>query len=75
MLETFVVVRAPGRVPAASGWPAASLLDVAPTVADLCGFAPDSRWEGTPLLGREFPLVESCWTSWPQLLTSPMASG
>ena len=58
VLETFVVVRAPGRVPAASGWPAASLLDVAPTVADLCGFAPDPRWEGTPLLGREFPLVE-----------------
>ena len=30
VLETFVVVWAPGRVPAASGWPTASPLDVAP---------------------------------------------
>ena len=58
VLETFVVVRAPGRVPAASGWPAASLLDIAPTVADLCGLAPDPRWEGVSLLGRELSLVE-----------------
>ena len=58
VLETFVVVRAPGRVPAASGWPTASSLDVAPTVADLCGVAPDPRWEGTSLLGSELLLVE-----------------
>lgn len=56
--ETFVVVRAPGRVPAGSGWPTASLLDVAPTVADLCGLAADPRWEGSSLLGGELPLVE-----------------
>ena len=58
VMETFVVVRAPGRVAAGSGWRAASLLDVAPTVADLCGFAPDPRWEGSSLLGRELPLVD-----------------
>ena len=58
VLQTFMVVRAPGRVPARSGWPAASLLEVAPTVADLCGFAPDPRWEGSSLLGRELPLVD-----------------
>ena len=57
VMETFVVVRAPGLVAAGSGWPAASLLDVAPTVADLCGIAPDPRWEGSSLLGRELPLV------------------
>ena len=56
--ETFAVVRAPGRVPAGSGWPCASVLDVAPTVADLCGLGPDPRWEGSSLLGREIPLVE-----------------
>ena len=58
VLETFMVVRAPGRVSAASGWPTASPLDVAPTVADLCGFGPDPRWERTSLLGSELPLVE-----------------
>ena len=58
VLETFMVVRAPGQVPAASGWPTASPVDVAPTVAGLCGFAPDHRWEGTSVLGRELPLVE-----------------
>ena len=58
VMETFVVVRAPGRVAAGSGWAAASLLDVAPTVADLCGIAPDPSWEGSSLLGRELPLVD-----------------
>ena len=58
VMETFVVVRAPGRVAAGSGWAAASLLDVAPTVADLCGIAPDRCWEGSSLLGRELPLVD-----------------
>ena len=58
VLEMFMVVRAPGRVQPASGWPTASLLDVAPTVADLCGFVPEPRWEGSSLLGRELPLVE-----------------
>ena len=58
VMETFVVVRAPGRVPAASGWSTASLLDVAPTVVDVCGFAPDLRWDGASLLGRELSLVD-----------------
>ena len=58
VMDTFVVARAPGRVPAVSGWPAASVLDVAPTVADLCGFAADPGWEGASLLGRELSLVE-----------------
>ncbi|MXW99805.1 MAG: HD domain-containing protein [Acidimicrobiaceae bacterium] len=58
VMETFVVVRAPGRISAGSGWPVASPLDVAPTVAGLCGFGPDPRWEGSSLLGRELPLVE-----------------
>ena len=34
-------VRSPGRIAPASVWDAASTLDVAPTVADLCGFKPD----------------------------------
>ncbi|WP_419946710.1 alkaline phosphatase family protein [Candidatus Poriferisodalis sp.] len=58
VMETFVVVRAPGRIRPASGWPAASLLDVAPTVADLCGITPDHRWEGTSLASRERPLTD-----------------
>jgi gamma-butyrobetaine dioxygenase len=58
VLETFVVVRAAGRVSPASQWPAASTLDIAPTVADLCGFDPDPRWEGASLLGAETPIVD-----------------
>ena len=58
VLETFVVVRAPGRVAPATCWPTASTLDIAPTVADLGGFAPDPRWEATSLLGHETPIVD-----------------
>lgn len=58
VMETFVVVRAPGRIQPGSGWSGASPLDVAPTVADLCGFEPDHRWQGSSLLGRELPLVD-----------------
>ena len=58
VFETFVVLRAPGRVSSGSGWPSASPLDMAPTVADLCGFAPDRRWEGASLLGGELSLVD-----------------
>ena len=58
VMETFMVVRAPGRIQPGSGWSTASPLDVAPTVADLCGFKPDHRWEGSSLLGRELPLVD-----------------
>ena len=58
VMETFVVVRAPDRIQPGSGWSGASPLDVAPTVADLCGFEPDHRWQGSSLLGRELPLVD-----------------
>ncbi len=58
VMETFMVVRVPGRIQPGSGWSTASPLDVAPTVADLCGFEPDHRWEDSSLLGREPPLVD-----------------
>ncbi len=58
VMETFMVVRAPGRIQPGSGWSGASPLDVAPTVADLCGVEPDHRWQGSSLLGRELPLVD-----------------
>lgn len=59
VLETFVVVRAPGRVAPASTWETATTLAIAPTVADLCGLAPDARWEGRSLLGTERPLADT----------------
>jgi len=59
VLETFVVARATGRIAPASGWTGASALDIAPTVADLCGVPADHRWEGGSLLGREEPLVDT----------------
>ena len=59
VLETFVIVRAPGRVSPGTAWPSASALDVAPTVADLCGLAPDRRWEGATLLGLEESIVDT----------------
>jgi gamma-butyrobetaine dioxygenase len=58
VLETFVAIRAPGRIRAGSGWPCGSPLDIAPTVADLCGFGPDPRWTGSSLVGRELALVD-----------------
>ena len=39
-------------------WPTASILDVAPTVADLLGVAPDASWVGRSLLGSEQPIIE-----------------
>ncbi len=56
-LETFIAVRSP-RVAGGSIWSSASILDVAPTVAELCRLDPDSRWQGRSLLGRERPLVD-----------------
>lgn len=56
-LETFIVARST-RLGPGSGWGAASILDVAPTVADLLGLAPDPAWEGRSLLGSEVSLVE-----------------
>lgn len=58
VLETFIVVRSPGRIAPASVWDSASALDVAPTVADLCRLEPDPHWEGRSLLGSERPLSD-----------------
>ncbi len=56
-LETFMILRSP-RIDAATAWTNASILDVAPTVAELCGFAPDPAWVGDSLLGRELDLTQ-----------------
>lgn len=56
-LETFVIVRS-ARVAAGSMWPSASILDIAPTVADLTGVAPSSSWTGSSLLGSERPIID-----------------
>lgn len=57
VLETFVVVRSQ-RLQPGSMWAQASILDVAPTVADLAGFAADPDWAGTSLIGRQQPMAE-----------------
>ena len=54
---TFVVLRS-RRVEAGTCWPAASILDVAPTVAHLAGFRPDEAWNGTVLPGVERPIAD-----------------
>ena len=56
-IETFVVARSP-RLHAGSAWASASILDVAPTLADLLGLPPDPAWEGRSLVGAEEPLVD-----------------
>jgi predicted HD phosphohydrolase len=56
-MTTFVVARS-GRIAPASTWEHASVLDVAPTVADLLDVEPDPSWVGVSLLGRELPLVD-----------------
>ena len=56
-LETFVVARSSRLIPG-SGWAAASILDIAPTVADLLGLEADAAWEGRSLVGSEEPLVD-----------------
>ena len=53
-IETFVVARSP-RLRAGSAWASASILDVAPTLADLLGLTPDPAWEGRSLVGAEEP--------------------
>lgn len=54
-MTTFVAARS-ARLPAGSLWTEASILDVAPTVADLVGVAPDPSWTGRSLLGAEVPI-------------------
>ena len=56
-METFVAIRSP-RVAQGAVWSSASILDVAPTVARLCGLDPHPGWQGTSLLGRERPLLD-----------------
>jgi predicted HD phosphohydrolase len=56
-MQTFVVIRS-NRVQAGSFWGDASILDIAPTVADLAGAEPDPQWVGASLLGRQQPMVD-----------------
>jgi gamma-butyrobetaine dioxygenase len=57
ILETFVVVRS-RRVAPASMWTDASILDIAPTVADLAGFRRAEQWTGRSLVGAEQPIID-----------------
>jgi gamma-butyrobetaine dioxygenase len=56
-MQTFVVIRS-RRVQAGSFWSEASILDIAPTVADLAGAEPDPQWVGASLLGWQQPMVD-----------------
>ncbi len=56
-LETFLVVRAAG-VDECTHLDSASILDVAPTVAQLGGFDAPVAWSGAPLIGTEIYLVD-----------------
>jgi predicted HD phosphohydrolase len=56
-LETFVVVRSSAVAPG-SVWTSASILDIAPTVADLAGAQPDPLWVGRSLIGRQRPIAD-----------------
>src|SRR3954453_725387 len=57
ILETFVAVRS-ARIRAGSMWNHASILDIAPTVADLAGVDRAPEWAGTSLVGSEQPIVD-----------------
>ena len=57
ILETFVIVRS-ARIRPRSMWSDASILDIAPTVADLACVAPAPEWTGTSLIGSEQPIVD-----------------
>lgn len=56
-MTTFVVVRST-RIAPLTVWRAASILDIAPTVADLAGAPAEPAWTGRSLVGRERPLVD-----------------
>ena len=56
-MATFLTVRS-ARMAPRTMWPNASILDVAPTVADLLDIAPDHSWVGRSLLGSERPIVD-----------------
>ncbi len=57
VMTTFIAVRSP-LLNASSFWTSASVLDVAPTVAQLAGFPADGSWQGRSLLGREQSLLD-----------------
>ncbi|HEY5663165.1 MAG TPA: TauD/TfdA family dioxygenase [Ilumatobacter sp.] len=57
IMQTFVAVRSP-RVAPGSMWQTASVLDVAPTVADLAGLPAERAWQGSSLIGSERPVVD-----------------
>ena len=56
-VQTFVVVKSP-QVSAGGFWPTANILDIAPTVATLAGFAPCKAWVGTDLIGKERSVLD-----------------
>jgi predicted HD phosphohydrolase len=56
ILETFVVVRS-SRIASASMLAQASILDIAPTVADLAGVDVADEWTGRSLVGSEQSIV------------------
>jgi [1-hydroxy-2-(trimethylamino)ethyl]phosphonate dioxygenase len=56
-ITTFVVARS-SRIAPVSVWGTASILDIAPTVADLAGVPADAAWTGRSLIGTHRPLVD-----------------
>lgn len=56
-MTTFVVARS-ARIAPLSVWRQASILDIAPTVADLGGVPADAAWTGRSLVGAERPLAD-----------------
>lgn len=56
-LQTFVAMCSP-RLTSNSRWANASIVDVAPTIADVCEFPSDPQWQGKSLIGLERPLVD-----------------
>lgn len=51
-MQIFVAMRSP-RITAKSRWESACILDLAPTIANACGFPPDPEWQGQSLIGTE----------------------
>ena len=56
-MTTFVVARS-ARIAPVSTWAMASILDIAPTVADLAGVPADDAWVGRSLVGAERPIAD-----------------
>lgn len=56
-VQTFVAMCSP-RLSAHSRWTSASILDVAPTIADVCEFPSDPHWQGKSLIGLERPFAD-----------------